>query len=144
MAKFTKYLFIISISLSLVSFLLIKNGYKELYPFYSWKLFSVPSGNTSELQEFRLYGVKGNVVEKLNNTDSQLFDGNEKFSIINDYGNAILEKKEVPENKTKLLKFAQLIEPKFDSYYLVQETYKPEDLGKKSFKIDKKTIAILR
>lgn len=144
MAKFTKYLFWISISLSLTSFVVIKRGGREIYPFYSWKLFSVPSGNKMESAEFRLYGVKNKVVKRINNSDSDLYDGNTKFTFINSYGEAIVKNQNVAENKIKLLEFAKTIEPNFDYYYLIEEKFNPQNLGTKNLNISSKIITTLR
>lgn len=119
-------------------------GGNEIYPFYSWKLFSVPFGNKLESTEFRLYGVKNNVVKRINNTEGNLFDGNTKFILINSYGEAIFKNENVEENKRKLLEFAKTVEPTFEYYYLIEETFNPQDLGNKDLSITNKIIATLR
>ena len=95
MAKYTKYLFYISISLSFFSFIIIKRGYQELYPFFSWKLFSSPSGNTSETTEYRLYGVKKKDTVRISNNYSDVYDENEKAGLINYYSSLIENGKEI-------------------------------------------------
>ena len=143
MAKYTKHLLFISLSLSFFSIILIKKGFPEFYPFYSWKLFSLPSGNTSEVLEFRLYGVNGKRVKRIVNKESPLFDGNEKFSIINDYSSEIKESNN-SESKIKLLKFAKFIAPDFQYYLVVEERYMPQNLGTKALKISTNVVAVLK
>ena len=97
-----------------------------------------------ESAEFRLYGVKNEVVKRINNSDSDLFDGNTKFTFINSYGEAIVKNQNVAENKIKLLEFAKTIEPNFDYYYLIEEKFNPQNLGTKNLNISSKIITTLR
>jgi len=53
----TKGLVIISIILSFLSFLNTKKGTKEIYPFFYWKLYSQPLGNTYTFNDFRIYAI---------------------------------------------------------------------------------------
>lgn len=143
MAKNTKYLFFLSVILTFYSLIHIKIGGREFYPFYSWKLFSFPSGNKNIESEYRLYGIRNNDTIRINNTKSELFDENEKFNLINYYGNLIDKKIEVNKNKKELLIFANFIEPQHKKFLLVKELYHPRDLFLKPQKIFQKKIIIL-
>jgi hypothetical protein len=56
----TKFLFFISIILSIGTFFNQKNGGSEIYPFYHWKLFSQPLGNYYTFDSYRIYGITTN------------------------------------------------------------------------------------
>lgn len=146
MAKYTKFLVIFSVVLSFFSLYSIKNGGREFYPFYSWKLFTSPSGSNEFEKEYRLYGVKSHDTIRIsNNVVHELYDENEKFAIINSFGNQIAQNKDVEKNKKRLLHFGQMLDSSFQEYLLVEETYKAKDLDKRDFCfVQKKIITSLR
>ena len=115
-----------------------------MYPFFSWKLFSSPSGNASEDAEYRLYGVKNYDTIRINNSFSTVYDENEKAGLINYYSSLIENNQDIYKNEKTLLKFAKIIEPNYQTYIVVKEEYHPKDLYTKNFKIYKKTIAVLK
>jgi hypothetical protein len=90
MKKYTKQLFIFSFCMSLMSLFIIEKGYKELYPFASWKLFAVPSGGSLHEERYVLYGLKGMDTVKINyTTPSPYFDANDKALITDTYAQQI-------------------------------------------------------
>lgn len=138
MHRYTKILFYSSIILSLLSFFFIKKGLGEFYPFYSWKLFTKPSGSEAEEFEYRIYAIKNKDTIRLENTKSYYFDENDKSKIINSYGDLIFYGKDVLVNKNKLLKFSKFIEPSYNRFILVKEYYRPIELGASNSAIIKK------
>lgn len=143
MKKYTKHLFFFSLFMSLVSLFIIEKGYKEIYPFASWKLFSVPSGGALREERYVLYGLKNSDTLKIIYTPSENFDENDKALITDTYGSKIENKEDLKISKEKLLIFAKNIEPQFDGYLLYKETYNPKQIGEKTMNIHKKLITKL-
>lgn len=146
MAKYTKGLFFLSLILSFFTLYSIKNGGREFYPFYSWKLFTSPSGSNAYEKEYRIYGVKDNDTIRLNNSiANNLYDENEKFAIIQSFGSLVVQHKNFEENKKKLFRLGKILDPSCQDYLLVEEYYKPRDLDKKDFSLSqRKVITSLR
>lgn len=130
MKRYTKYLVIIALLFSSISFFTIKKGYGEIYPFFTWMLFHQPFGTEKMSYQYKLYGKnENNTLIRILNNDGILYDGNEKFSIINKLGNEIENSKNV-ESKSKLLKFAKEIEPNYSTFILVKESFNFINKGK--------------
>lgn len=143
MQKYTKYLFIISLVLSLVSLYVIGKGGKEIYPFFSWKLFTSPSGNEKLEEQYRLYTVKGNDTIRISYQATELYDENNQGLITGFYGKKI-DKNEDRENSIRKMKiFMKSSHPEYNSLLLYKETFNPWNLGKPSFKIEKTLITRL-
>lgn len=141
MQRYTKYLFFIGVVLSLYSLIVIQKGGREFYPFYSWKLFSIPSGSDEYESEYRLYGVKGEDTIRINNDEDALFGKNEKFKIISFYARNISDR----ESQKELKNFGKLIAPDFKTFLLIEEKYKPKDLCDRNYHhIEKKIIKVLK
>lgn len=144
MKKYTKYLFFFSFGMSLISLFIIEKGYKELYPFASWKLFTVPSGGSLHEERYTLYGLKDSDTIKINYTKpSPNFDANDKALITDTYGQQIDSNNNREISRNKLLIFAKEIEPEFSGYLLYKETYDPNQIGTKEMNINKKLITKL-
>ena len=144
MQKYTYYLFGVSLVLSFLSFFTIKRGYGEIYPFYTWRLFTKPSGTSTTDLQYRLYGISKKDTVRLRNTESPLFDGNEKASMINNLGTKIAENKDDQESKGKLLRFAKEVEPGYQSYLLVKESFNAQKIDKKDFIMSAEIITELK
>ncbi|REC46733.1 hypothetical protein DRF67_12975 [Chryseobacterium pennipullorum] len=129
--------------MSLISLVIQEKGYKEMYPFASWKLFTVPSGGEAYWERYRLYGIKNGDTVRIINTTVQNYDSNEKEGIINGYGGKIDNNDERERNMKKLLIFAKDTSPQFDGYLLYKEKYKPAEIGEKKMNIHKKLITKL-
>ncbi|WHF51658.1 hypothetical protein QGN23_14730 [Chryseobacterium gotjawalense] len=144
MKKYTYYLFALSLVFSFLSFFTIKAGYGEIYPFYTWRLFTKPSGSSTTDFQYKLYGISKKDTVRLTNTDSALFDGNEKASIINNIGSEIDKNKTDHRSKGKLYRFAKVIEPGYQSYLLIKESFNAQKIDKKDFKINREIITELK
>ena len=140
MKKYTPLLFLASAVLSAASYILISKGHSEIYPFYSWKLFSKPFGATASDSVYSIYGIKDNDTVLISNADEKVYDGNTKFAIINLYGNKIEKGNDQFNSKQKLRRFAELTAPGFSRYLLVKEIFNPQLIGTKDFT---KTITII-
>lgn len=143
MKKYTKHLFIFSLCMSLVSLFIAEKGYKEMYPFASWKLFAVPSGGALQEERYVLYGLKNSDTLKIVYTPSKNYEANDKALITDTYGSKIENNDDRENSRKKLLIFAQDIEPKFDGYLLYKETYNPKKIGEKRMNSHKKLITKL-
>lgn len=144
MTKKTLILFTIGFILSLSSLYTVKKGWGEIYPFFSWRLFTKPSGFSKSDFQYRLYGIRDMDTLRLPNTASPLFDVNERASLINYFGDAISNKIEKDNYCRKLLHLANIVEPKFENYLLIKETFNAQEIDEKSFKIHKKVITELK
>lgn len=143
MQKYTKYLFFISLFLSLLSLYIIGKGGKEIYPFYSWKLFTSPSGSEKFEEQYRLYRVEGNDTIRVLYQATEIYDENNLALITGFYGKKI-EKNENREESIKKMKiFMKSYRPEYNNLLLYKECFNPWDLGKPSFKINKILITKL-
>ncbi|ALR29321.1 hypothetical protein ATE47_18800 (plasmid) [Chryseobacterium sp. IHB B 17019] len=143
MQKYTKYLFFISLFLSLLSLYIIGKGGKEIYPFYSWKLFTSPSGSEKFEEQYRLYRVEGNDTIRVLYQATEIYDENNLALITGFYGKKI-EKNENREESIKKMKiFMKSYRPEYNNLLLYKESFNPWDLGKASFKINKILITKL-
>jgi len=143
MQKYTKYLFVISLLLSLTSLYIIERGGKEIYPFYSWKLFTSPSGNEKFEEQYRLYNVENNDTLRVLYHSTPIYDENNLGLITNFYGKKIEKKENLDMNIRKLKIFMKSYKPEYTKLILYKEKYCPQDLGKPSFKIYKTIITNL-
>jgi hypothetical protein len=143
MQKYTKYLFIISLLLSFASLYIIEKGGKEIYPFFSWKLFTSPSGSENFEEQYRIYRISGNDTIRVPYTSSKIYDENNLALIVGFYGKKI-EKNEEKENSIRKMKiFMKSWHPDYDNLVLYKESFKPWDFGKPSFAIKKTLISKL-
>ncbi len=143
MIKYTYHLFISSIVLSLFSFLTINKGYGELYPFFTWRLFTKPSASSTNDIQYKLYGISEKDTVRLLNDNSPLFDGNEKFSMINKLGSTV-DLEGNGETKKKLYRFARVIEPGYEKYLLMKESFNGQRIDQIDFKITAEIICELQ
>ena len=143
MIKYTRYLFFFSLIMSLTSLAIKEKGYNEIYPFASWKLFTVPSGGESLGERYKLYGIKQGDTIRIVNTSRQGYDANDEELIVNTYGNMIESHKNRDIYIKKLMIFAKDIRPEFQEYLLYKEIYKPQQIGSKRMDIKKKIITKL-
>lgn len=143
MQKYTKYLFFISLVLSLFSLYIIEKGGKEIYPFYSWKLFTSPSGSEKIEEQYRVYTVEGNDTVRLKYQATEIYDENNLALITGFYGKKI-EKNEDREGSVKKMKiFIKSYRPEYSNLLLYKESFNPWDLGNPNFKIRKTLITKL-
>ena len=143
MQKYTKHLFFISLFLSLLSLYIIGKGGKEIYPFYSWKLFTSPSGSEKFEEQYRLYRVEGNDTTRVLYQATGMYDENNLALITGFYGKKI-EKNENREGNIKKMKiFMRSYRRGYNNLLLYKESFNPWDLGKSTFKINKTLITKL-
>ncbi|SEW48305.1 hypothetical protein SAMN05421841_3785 [Chryseobacterium wanjuense] len=143
MQKYTKYLFFISFFLSLLSLYVIERGGKEIYPFFSWKLFTSPSGSEKFEEQYRLYRVDGNDTIRILYKPTAIYDENNLALIVGFYGKKI-EKNENREGSVEKMKiFMKSYQPEYKNLLLYKESFNPWDLGTSVFKIKKTLITRL-
>lgn len=143
MQKYTKYLFFISLFLSLLSLYVIEKGGKEIYPFFSWKLFTSPSGSEKFEEQYRLYRVHGKDTLRVIYTATDIYDENNLALITGFYGKKI-EKNENREGSIQKMKiFMKSYQPTYNNLLLYKESFNPWDLGTPAFKIKKNLITRL-
>ncbi|MDQ0477754.1 hypothetical protein [Chryseobacterium sp. MDT2-18] len=140
MKKFTPLLFYLSVFFMAVTYYLTSIGKAEVYPFYSWKLFSKPFGSTTEDKIFRIYGLENKRLVLIMNFDQDAYDGNTKFSIINLYGKNIKMNIDKEQNLKKLRNFAKITAPQFSKYILVEESFNFQKINEEKIKINQEII----
>lgn len=143
MKKYTKHLFFFSFFMSLISLLIIEKGHKEMYPFASWKLFTVPSGGAMQEERYVLYGLRNLDTIRITHTNSEKYEANDKALITDFYGKKIEKNDEQDVSLLKLKIFANDIEPNYQNYLLYREVYNPKEIGEKNMKITKTLITKL-
>lgn len=143
MKKYTKYLFIFSFIMSLISLVMGEIGRKEIYPFASWKLFTVPCGGEEFGQRYKLYGVKNGDTLRILNTNTKHYTDNDMDGIISAYGGEIDQNNDRSGNTKKLLIFAKDALPEFQEYLLYKEKYRPIEVDAKKMNITKTFITRL-
>jgi hypothetical protein len=124
----TKALVIFSILGSFASYYTIEKGWGEVYPFFTFKLFSQPLGNKHTYTEYRIYS-KSSLDEKFKRNKIK---GTETFTYeeyIYTFNHLIKQTLNDPQNKIKhkknLLSFIKHVVPGQKEYKVVSETYHP-------------------
>ncbi|VFA43754.1 hypothetical protein [Chryseobacterium indologenes] len=140
MKKYTKYLFFFSVSMSAMTLIIQEIGYKEIYPFSGWKLFTIPAAGEKSMDRYKLYGVKDGDTIRILNKKSESYEANDEEGIVYVYGEKIERNEERAENIKKLLIFAKDTRPEFQKYLLYKETYNPREIGLGKVNLYKKLI----
>lgn len=143
MQKYTRYLYWISLALALTSLYLIEKGGKEIYPFFSWKLFTSPSGSENTEEYYRIYRVVGEDTVRVAYQPTAIYDENNLALITGFYGKKIERNDRKAENIRKIRIFMKSYRPDYDHLLLYKESFHPGDLGKSSFKVKKTLISTL-
>jgi hypothetical protein len=143
MQKYTKYLFFISLFLSFISLYIMGKGGKEIYPFFSWKLFTSPSGNDKLEEQYRLYRISGNDTIRISYKATKLYDENNLGLITGFYGRKIENNVDRSDNIRKMKIFIKSYLPEDNNLFLYKESFNPWDFEKSSFKIKKTLITKL-
>ena len=142
MPKYTRYLFWFSLLTSLTSLVLMEKGGKEIYPFYSWKLFTVPSGGEPTADQYRIYGIKGSDTIRIPLVDTNIgYTRLESTSPMLFYGNKIDKKEDVQTSIEKLKTFSVAAYPQYTRFAIYKETYTTQNIGTQDFRMTKKLIA---
>lgn len=140
MKKITVYLFYLSVFFMTCSYVIASKGYSEIYPFFAWKLFSKPYASATEDEIYKLYGVKGIDTVRIIYKETEVYDGNTQFGIVNAFGKNVADKIDEKQNIDKLKTFAKIVAPEYSHYILAIEKSNPQKIGQKDFKIEKKII----
>jgi len=140
MQKYTKLLFFVSILLALSSMVLIERGGYEIYPFFSWKLFTNPSGNSKVTEQYRMYRIQKNDTMRLSHRATPLYDENELAKITDFYGAKIEHGDHAEANKAKFRLFLQSTGLSGDGLVLYRESFDTRLLGRPSYQIRKTRV----
>lgn len=146
MKKYTQYLFLISAILSLYSLVSVEKGGREFYPFFGWKLFTVPYGANELESDYRLYAIKEKDTIRLSfSNDETLFHRNQKAKIVSYYAKVIKNGKVTDKDMKALKSYAKLMYKDADEFLLVEEQFNPKDLcDKNRFSFKKQIITSIR
>lgn len=143
MQKYTRYLYWISLVLALASLYVIEKGGKEIYPFFSWKLFTSPSGSENTETDYRIYRVVGKDTVRVAYHSTEVYDENNLALIVGFYGKKIEHNDQKADNIRKMKIFMKSYRPDYNHLLLYKESFHPWDLGKPSFRVKKTLISIL-
>ncbi|WP_294292857.1 hypothetical protein [uncultured Chryseobacterium sp.] len=143
MQQYTRYLYWTSLFLALTSLYLIEKGGKEIYPFFSWKLFTSPSGSENTEEYYRIYRVAGRDTLRVTYQPTKIYDENNLALIVSFYGKKIEHHEYKADNIRKMRSFMRSYRPEYSHLLLYKESFHPQDLGKPSFKIKKTLISAL-
>ena len=130
--RLTRYLIISSIIGSLVSIYTLHMGAGELYPFFTWKLYSQPLGSARTFTEYRIYCKKNgeNHFRRIAIKPTSTFTAEEYVYTFNSLIAKTLKDTTIAlGHKNKLLSFIKHVQPGADQYKVVAETYHPKDLA---------------
>lgn len=126
--------------MSVITLIIQENGYKELYPFAGWKLFTVPTGGEDSMERYKLYGIKNGDTIRILNRTVESYEANDEEGIVYSYAERIDKNEDREENRKKLLIFAKDTRPEFQKYLLYKESYNPNELGTEKMHVTKKLI----
>ncbi len=143
MQQYTRYLYWISLLLALTSLYLMEKGGKEIYPFFSWKLFTSPSGSENTEEYYRIYRVEGKDTLRVAYQPTKIYDENNLALIVSFYGKKIERNEQKADHIRKMRIFMKSYRPDYSHLLLYKESFHPWDLGKPSFRIKKTLISTL-
>lgn len=142
--KITKSLFFISLILSAVSFFISTQGYKEIYPFFYWKLYTQPLGNTYLYNDYKIYGTIGKDTIRVSNKGYENFNKDDYYYFLTKEASIIASKKYNSNyHKKRIYDFGQAIAPNFKQYILMKESFNPIEIAKDSTNYTKEIILIV-
>lgn len=140
---YTKGLVSISIFCSLITFIIGFYGLGEIYPFFSYKLYTQPLGSTHVSTEYRIYtrssaasSFKRNPIKETRTFDFDSYAFTFNFLV----SKSVEAGDQQEEYQKKLLIFAKHVVPGQAEYKIVSETYHPLDLLKKNTPYDTATV----
>ncbi len=143
MQQYTRYLYWLSLLLALTSLYLIEKGGKEIYPFFSWKLFTSPSGSENTEEYYRIYRIVGRDTLRVAFQPTKIYNENNLALIVGFYGRKIEHNEQKADNIRKIRIFMKSYRPAYDQLLLYKESFHPWDLGKPSFTVKKTLISTL-
>lgn len=128
----TRILVLFSLLGSLGSVLTLHFGLGEIYPFYTWKLYSQPLGSTGYYTEYRIYSTI-NSKQKFKRKPIKATPTFTREEYVYTF-NALVAKTLAnsvgsTDYKAKLLLFIKHVDPGAAAYKVVSETYNPKDLA---------------
>ena len=136
-----KFLFFGALILSFVSFFLSLKGKNELYPFFHWRLYGQPLGNTYSYNDYRIYGVYKNDTVRISNKGYNNLNKDDYYYFLSNEVQKINSNQYSKQyHKKRLHDFGKLIVPKHQYYLLVKESFSPINIAKDSTKFSKKII----
>jgi len=140
-ASKTKVLFWISVLLSGLSFLTVKLGQGDLYPFFYYKLYSQPLGNKHTFSEYRIYHVdtEGDTIRNINTTRKS-FSRDESNYFLNYLIPKVIENPNNQKYQAKLKDYLQYVYPDYPRWIIMEETYNPKDIYLDSTAFTKRII----
>lgn len=125
---YTQLIIFLSMPLGLMSIVTSKVNLGNIYPFFSWKLYSQPLGTNGRFAEYRIYSKNNNETTYHRNPIKELstFTTDEYVYTLNYFVAKTIE--DPTKYKSRLLAACKHLVPHADDYKIVSETYKPADL----------------
>ena len=124
--KCTKLLVMISFALSILNYFSVKNDFGELYPFFHWKLYTQPLGNTAMVKDYRVYGIYGNDTIRLKNKGYKFLNQDDYYYFISNEAKKLISNNfPKQELKQRLKSFGLLLDKNCTEFLLVEESFSP-------------------
>lgn len=135
--KIVQILFFASVLFSCISFLNKKIGVDEIYPFFYWKLYTQPLGNTYSYKNYRVYGVHKNDTIRIPNKGYYNLNKDDYYYFLFYEAKKIINKeKPIAYYKTRLKDFGQMLHPNFPEYLLIEEKFNPIEIARDSLNFE--------
>jgi hypothetical protein len=118
----TLVLIIISMALGAVGIFASKNGYGELYPFFSWRLYSKPLGAEGGVSQYRIYGLSAGATDftRIRIADTPTFSATDYVYTLE----FLARQYQGDTTKASALRiFCKHCHPEYQAYRLVKEEY---------------------
>lgn len=146
MLKWTKYLVIGSIVLSILSFINLRVlGGKEIYPFFYWKLYSQPNGAKFPVSTYRIYAVSGLDTIRIENKGYETFNKDDYIYFLSREITRIQNGEiDLRTAKQRILSFSKSIAPNYNRFLVIEEVYYPFEIIKDSLAFQKKVVFEIR
>ncbi|WP_337068704.1 hypothetical protein [Pontibacter sp. 13R65] len=135
---------ITSIAGSLLSVFTLSSGWGEVYPFFSWKLFTQPLGNKGSYTEYRIYTSNTKEGAKWQRQEikaTPTFTTDEYYYCFNALVKTALADSARGSNaKANLFSFVRHVVPAAHAYKIVEEIYAPLELLNNPTRYDTLTV----
>ena len=109
-------------------------GFKELYPFFHWKLYTQPLGNTNIVYDYRIYGIsKNNDTIRLKNKGYKYLNQDDYYYFLSNEAQKV-KSKEFSNSylKNRLKSFGSLIDSNYVEYLIIEEEFDPMTINSDS------------
>ncbi|MFC6996442.1 hypothetical protein [Rufibacter roseus] len=141
---FLKALVLLSMAGALASTFTLRQGWGEIYPFFNWKLYTQPRGNTHVYSVYRVYTRQAGETQfkRQQVQATPTFNRDDYTYMLWELASRVAaDSSGTTNNREKLEAFVKHVHPKAQEYRVVQETMQVKDLLNHPEKYDTITVA---